>query len=74
MKTKDIKYKEAVVRNIANAKRNKVDKYKGKDFHNTCRALGVRVGDSTWDKEITELVGKRISQKPTAKQTGGRTS
>ena len=57
MKNPEQKYKEAVARNIASAKRS--DKYKGKEFHSVCRALGIRKEDTSYDKQVNEIIGAK---------------
>lgn len=49
MKTKDQKYKEAVERNLKNLG---TPKYKDSPLELCRRKLGIRKGDTTWDRMI----------------------
>lgn len=59
MKTKNIKYTEAVNRNIDRAKKSK--KYLKLDLNlnqlKTC--LGIRKNDDTYDSQIVHLIGTK---------------
>jgi hypothetical protein len=57
MKAKNIKYSEAIVRNIEQAKKSK--KYLNSELNlgqvKTC--LGIRKSDDTYDTQILNLIG-----------------
>jgi hypothetical protein len=54
-KEKSLKYKEAVERNIRNAKK---DKYISKSIGDAKRMLGIRDGDFSYDEQVEKLVRK----------------
>ena len=56
MKTYEIRYNEAVRRNLDNAKRDRKEQYKGKSLKKAKLSLGIAQGDETLDTEVEELI------------------
>ena len=56
MKTPEIRYNEAVRRNLDNAKRDRKEQYKGKSLVKAKLSLGIAQGDETLDEEVMELI------------------
>lgn len=58
MKSVDVKYCEAVERNLTNASRKRDGKYHGLGLAKAKRTLGIRSSDDVYDRRVEALCAK----------------
>jgi hypothetical protein len=56
------RYKEAVEKNITNAIRNNLDKYKNKTLSVAKMMLGVKREDDQYDSQVMKVTGKETKE------------